>query len=65
MRFYPKPHKFYGGSDLHARTLAVCRLDQAGAILLPQNMTASPEAFLRTMAPARHDLVVAGECLFP
>jgi hypothetical protein len=24
MRFYTKPYPFYGGSDLHARTMYVC-----------------------------------------
>ena len=30
MRFYNQPHRFYCGIDLHARTLYVCVLDQAG-----------------------------------
>jgi hypothetical protein len=32
MRFYNYVHRFYCGVDLHARTLAVCILDQAGAV---------------------------------
>ena len=32
MRFYNRVHRFYCGVDLHARTLAVCILDQAGAV---------------------------------
>ena len=31
MRFYTTPHPFYGGIDLHARTMDVCILNQAGA----------------------------------
>jgi hypothetical protein len=31
MRFYNQPHRFYGGVDLHARTLALCVLDAAGS----------------------------------
>jgi hypothetical protein len=27
MRFYTKPHKFYGGLDLHARTMVPLRLE--------------------------------------
>ena len=42
----------------------VCVLDQAGEILLHQNMKASPEAFLRAITPYRADIVVAGECIF-
>jgi transposase len=42
----------------------VCILDQAGEILLHQNMKTSPEAFLRTISPYRADIVVAVECIF-
>ncbi|MBI3325974.1 MAG: hypothetical protein HYZ81_04625 [Nitrospinae bacterium] len=38
-------------------------LDQAGEILLHQNMKAGPEAFLRAITPYRADIVVAVECL--
>jgi hypothetical protein len=27
MRFYTKPHKFYGGIDLHARTMVPLHLE--------------------------------------
>ena len=30
MRFYNQPHAFYCGIDLHARTLYLCVLSQAG-----------------------------------
>jgi Transposase len=63
MRFYTKQHQLYCGIDLHARSLYVCILDQAGEILLHQNMKASPEAFLRAITPYRADLVVAVECI--
>jgi transposase len=59
------PHQFYWGIDLHARTMDVCILAQAGEILLHQNMKASPEAFLRAISPYRQDSVVAVECIFP
>ena len=42
----------------------VCILDQAGAILVHKNVAATPEAFLRIIAPYREDLVVAVECIF-
>ena len=64
MRFYTKQHHAYCGIDLHARSMYVCILDQAGEILLHQNMKASPEAFLRTITPYRPDIVVAVECIF-
>lgn len=65
MRFYTKSHKFYCGIDLHARTMYVCILNQAGDILLHRDMKASPEPFLQAIAPYREDIVVAVECIFP
>jgi predicted NBD/HSP70 family sugar kinase len=64
MQFYTKQHHMYYGIDLHARSMYVCILDQAGEIRLHQNMKASPEAFLRAMTSYRADIVVAVECLF-
>jgi transposase len=64
MRFYTTQHPFYGGIDLHARTMYVCILDQHSEILVHRNMQTSPEAFLNVMAPYRPGIVVAVECLF-
>jgi transposase len=64
MRFYTKPHKFYCGIDLHARTMYVCILNGDGEILLHRNMKAAPEPFLKAIAPYREDLVVCVECIF-
>src|SRR4029453_6016134 len=64
MRFYTKQHPFYCGIDLHARTMYVCILDQAGETLLHRNMTASPEALLKAIAPYREQIVLAAECMF-
>jgi len=64
MRFYTKQHQAYCGIDLHARSMYVCILDQAGEIVLHQNMKANPEAFLRAITPYRADIVVAVECIF-
>jgi transposase len=64
MRFYTQPHQFDGGLDVHARSLYVCILNQAGEVLRHRNMPASPEPFLKAMAPYREDLVVCVECLF-
>ena len=46
-RFYTPQHPFYCGIDLHARTMYVCILDQAGETLVHRNMTATPEALLK------------------
>jgi hypothetical protein len=64
MRFYTTPHQFYGGIDLHARTMSACILDQHGEIKLHRNLQANPEAFLTAIAPYRDDIVVAVACLF-
>ena len=64
MRFYTKPHRYYCGIDLHARSMYVCVLSHEGEILVHRNLPASPQPFLKTIAPYRHDLVVAVECIF-
>ena len=64
MRFYNQPHQFYCGIDLHARSMYLCILDHAGAILLHQNFPADPKALLQAIAPYRAGLVVAAECMF-
>ena len=64
MRFYTKQHQFYCGIDLHARTMYLCILNQAGEMLVHRNMPAGPEPFLKAVAPYREDLVVCVECIF-
>ena len=64
MRFYNQAHRFYCGVDLHARSMYLCILDHAGAVVLHKDLPAEPAAFLEAIAPYRDDLVVACECLF-
>jgi transposase len=64
MRFDTKPHQFYGGIDLHARTMYVCILNHDGEIVVHRNMPTSPEALLKTIAPYRENIVIAVECIF-
>src|SRR5215468_7501597 len=64
MRFYTTQHQFSCGIDLHARTRDACILDQHGEIRLHRNMPASPETFLKAIAPYRDDIVVAVACIF-
>jgi hypothetical protein len=64
MQFYTGQHTFYGGIDLHARTMYLCIMNQAGEILLHRHMKAAPEPFLKAMTPDREDLVVCVECMF-
>ena len=64
MRFYTKQHRFYCGIDLHARTMYLCILNQAGETLVHRHMPAAPAPFLKTIAPYREDVVVCVECIF-
>jgi transposase len=64
MRFYTNQHKHYCGIDLHAKKMFLCILDASGQIVLHRNIAASPESFLRAIAPFREGLVVGVECMF-
>ena len=64
MRFYTKQHKYSCGIDLHARSMYLCILDQAGGVLMHRNYRTTSDAFLKAVAPYREDLVVAVECIF-
>jgi hypothetical protein len=50
MRFYNQPHRFYCGIDLHARSMYLCILDEAGVIVLHKNLATSPAAFLQAIS---------------
>lgn len=63
MRFYTQQHRHYCGVDLHARSMYVCILDQAGKALVHRNLKCERERFLAVVKPYRRDLVVAVECL--
>jgi len=64
MRFYTGQHQYYCGIDLHARSMYLCILNQAGEVQLHRDMPAGPEAFLRAIEPYRASLAVAVECIF-
>jgi transposase len=64
MRFYRGTHSYYCGIDLHARTMYLCLIDHQGTTLVEQNLRCDPAAFLRAVAPYKHDLVVTAECVF-
>jgi Transposase len=63
-RCYTNPHPCYCGIDLHARSMYVCLMSHAGAILLHRKMQAAPEPFRKAIAPYRDGLVVAVACIF-
>jgi transposase len=64
MRFYDRQHRYYAGIDLHARTMHLCVLDQAGTVVCDVNLPSQPDAFLAAIAPFRADVVVGVECMF-
>jgi len=55
MRFYTRQHRFYGGVDLHARTIALHVLDADGRTTLAASVDASPAALLDALAPYLQD----------
>src|SRR6266446_1310099 len=64
MRFYQGQHRFYCGIDLHARSMHVCVVDDAGNIVFDRNLASRPEALLRALEPFRDGLVIGVECMF-
>src|SRR5690242_6706397 len=50
MRFCIKQHQFYWGIELHARLLAICIVDQAGAVVL-QTQIADKQLLLKCLMP--------------
>jgi len=64
MRFYNAQHRFYCGIDLHARTIHLCILDHAGAVVLDKKLPTRPESLLRAIEPFRDGLVIGVECMF-
>jgi hypothetical protein len=63
MKVYNKQHPYYCGIDLHARTMYVCILDDAGNKVFHKNIACDPERFLKAIAPFREGLVVGVECI--
>src|SRR5262245_65101024 len=62
--FQPPPEtRFYGGVDLHARSLYLVVLDRDGQVRFGRNLPAAPEPFLRAVEPFRDGLLVACECV--
>jgi hypothetical protein len=63
-RFATPTAAYYCGIDLHARTLYLVVLDQAGAVRLDRNYPAQPDAFLAAVALFRADLCREENILF-
>ncbi len=43
MKFYTEQHQYYCGVDLHARSMHVCILNQAGEFLVHRGIPATPD----------------------
>ena len=61
---YNKPHQFYAGVDLHARSMFVHVLSAKGKTVFERDLPAEPDAFLDAIKPFRKNLVVGCECMF-
>src|SRR6516164_9743694 len=59
----PAGSRFYAGVDLHARALFLVVIDGDGHTCFARNLAASPDPFLRAVAPFRDGLLVACECM--
>jgi transposase len=64
MRFYNQQHQYYGGVDLHARTMFIHVLDHQGQTRFARDLPAGPDVFRDAVAPFRDGLVVGCECMF-
>ena len=49
MRFYTTQHPFYCGVDLHAKTMHVRIVNQAGETLVHRNVPTQPDHFLNAI----------------
>src|SRR2546427_609360 len=59
MRFSTTQPPVYCGIALHARTMYGCLLDQAGETRVHRHRTATPEAWLKALAPSCAPIVLA------
>ncbi len=64
MHFYTRQHQYYCGIDLHARSMYVCILDQAGTVVFHRNLPTERRSFIEVISPYKEDIVVAVECIF-
>jgi len=65
MKYYTTTTEFNCGIDLHANQMYICVMDRQGKKLVHCNIRNNDfEFFLKKVAPYRHDLTVACECIF-
>lgn len=63
MNLYNNMHPYYCGIDLHARTLYVCIIDQAGKVCLHKEISADPNKLAALLEPYTGNIVVGVECM--
>jgi transposase len=63
MNFYNHTHPYYCGIDLHARSLYVCIIDQAGETRVHKEIPANPEKLKQLLEPFIDNVVVGVECM--
>ncbi len=63
MNFYNTLHPYYCGIDLHARSLYVCIINQAGETVFHKEVPADPDALRYALEPYIGDIVVDVECM--
>ena len=63
MNFYNNIHPYYCGIDLHAKSLYVCIIDQAGETCLHKEISASPDKLYHLLEPYIGNIVVGVECM--
>ena len=63
MNFYNNTHPYYCGIDLHARSLYVCIIDQAGNNCLHKEISANPDKLHQLLEPYIGSIVVGVECM--
>ena len=64
MRFYTKPHQHYCGIDLHAKTMYLCIINDAGETVLHRNIKTQADTLAKAIKPFQEDIVICVECLF-
>jgi len=63
MNFYNNTYPYYCGIDLHARSLYVCIISQAGNTCLHKEISANPDELQQLLAPYIGNIVVGVECM--
>ena len=63
MNFYNTIHPYYCGTDLHARSLYVCIIDQDGNTCTHKEIPADPDKLEKLLKPYIGNIVVGVECM--